>query len=533
MLKKYYNYFPLVIALISFLFLQLLVFNKGLNFRDEGFLINNAIRILDGEIPYKDFFLTTTPGTYYLQSLVFKFFGIHVIFDRFLYMFFVVVLLTILNLLLDKINLIFKTLILLLITFTFTGIGTFAFYNIEGLVLFLLAIYFYIKARDSKSKIFFVGIVLGLLFIFKQSYGIYALGVFVSLFFINNLRNAVRKILYMLSGYMVIIIPFVGYLIWNKAFLQFIYFAFIFAQEVKGHRSPFILTSLLFIPLFLIILYIIKRLPLRKAFIFLGIFMLGFFILYIRISPARLGRLSTYIKDPLIYYYGFLLSFPIFIFSQFIKLKNNNIFVYSACALSFFLASASSGRDFTTVIIMLPLIILLCTELLSITHKNIFVLAIVIYSFFPLVFFGVSIKNLLTPVNYTKLELPQFEEILLPQETARDVKLIVKYIQKESDEKDSILCFPYCPLINVLAQRKSGSYFSFFYPETIRIKDQNRVINDLTKNRTKIIILQKTGKIEKEALYENKRLSLLNEYFISDFIPVFSSLNFVIYQKRE
>ena len=109
---------------------------------------------------------------------------------------------------------------------------------------------------------------------------------------------------------------------------------------------------------------------------------------------------------------------------------------------------------------------------------------------------------------------------------------VVKYIQKESNNNYSILCFPYCPLINVLAQRNSGSYFSFFYPETIRVKDQNRVIDDLKKNETKIIILQKSGTIEKEALYENKRLSLLKEYFISDFSPIFSSQNFVIYNKK-
>ena len=336
----------------------------------------------------------------------------------------------------------------------------------------------------------------------------------------------------MLSGLMVIITPFVGYLIWNKAFSQFIYFSFIFAQEVKGHRSAFILTSFLFIPLFLIALYIIKKLSLKKAFIFLGVFLVGFFLLYIAISPARLGRILTYIKDPLIYYYGFLLIFPLFIISEFAKLKNNNIILYSVCTLSLFLASASSGRDFTTVIMLFPLVILLCTELINVMHKKIFVLIIIVYSFFPLIFFGISIKSFLTQVNYIQLPLLHFEGILLPKTTAEEIVSVVKYIQKESNNNDSILCFPYCPLINVLAQRNSGSYFSFFYPETIRVKDQNRVIDDLKKNETKIIILQKSGTIEKEALYENKRLSLLKEYFISDFSPIFSSQNFVIYNKK-
>lgn len=133
-------------------------------------------------------------------------------------------------------------------------------------------------------------------------------------------------------------------------------------------------------------------------------------------------------------------------------------------------------------------------------------------------------------MNYKQLQLLQFEGIYLPPKTADEILSIVKFVQKKTNQNDTILCFPYCPLLNVLTQRKSGSYFSFFYPETIRAKDQKRVIDDLKKNQTKIIIVQKPGEIEKEALYENNRLSLLRNYFLSNYNPVFSSQNFVIYQ---
>jgi 4-amino-4-deoxy-L-arabinose transferase-like glycosyltransferase len=42
---------------------------------DEGILLQGAQRILDGQIPYRDFFSFYTPGSFYLVAALFKFFG--------------------------------------------------------------------------------------------------------------------------------------------------------------------------------------------------------------------------------------------------------------------------------------------------------------------------------------------------------------------------------------------------------------------------------------------------------------------------
>jgi 4-amino-4-deoxy-L-arabinose transferase-like glycosyltransferase len=42
---------------------------------DEGIILQGAQRILDGQVPYRDFFSFFTPGSYYLNSLVFRMFG--------------------------------------------------------------------------------------------------------------------------------------------------------------------------------------------------------------------------------------------------------------------------------------------------------------------------------------------------------------------------------------------------------------------------------------------------------------------------
>lgn len=43
--------------------------------RDEGVIFQGALRILRGELPYRDFFSAYTPGSYYLYALLFRVFG--------------------------------------------------------------------------------------------------------------------------------------------------------------------------------------------------------------------------------------------------------------------------------------------------------------------------------------------------------------------------------------------------------------------------------------------------------------------------
>jgi hypothetical protein len=44
----------------------------------DGKAINNALRILDGEVPYRDFWTMYAPGHFYLAALLLKVFGVHV-----------------------------------------------------------------------------------------------------------------------------------------------------------------------------------------------------------------------------------------------------------------------------------------------------------------------------------------------------------------------------------------------------------------------------------------------------------------------
>ena len=49
---------------------------------DEGFAVLNATRIMDGDVPYKDFWTIYPPGQYYVIAAIFKTFGTNLLVAR-------------------------------------------------------------------------------------------------------------------------------------------------------------------------------------------------------------------------------------------------------------------------------------------------------------------------------------------------------------------------------------------------------------------------------------------------------------------
>ena len=142
MFKKILNSYwsPFVAGSVVFIYLQLQIFNLGIGFRDEGFLYLNAVRILNGEIPYRDFFMTTTPGAFYLAAFFVKLFGLYIIEGRILYFIFVIAVLFLVNVI-YKSGLISKYVLLVSLSILFLGNGAIGYYNLEALTFALASFY--------------------------------------------------------------------------------------------------------------------------------------------------------------------------------------------------------------------------------------------------------------------------------------------------------------------------------------------------------------------------------------------------------
>ena len=71
----------LLIVLLSIVYLRLF-YNYTLINGDEGIVLQGAQRVLQGEVPYRDFFSFFTPGSYYWLALFFKVFGSSILVGR-------------------------------------------------------------------------------------------------------------------------------------------------------------------------------------------------------------------------------------------------------------------------------------------------------------------------------------------------------------------------------------------------------------------------------------------------------------------
>jgi len=56
--------------------------HQPMNVFDEGFAVYNAFRVMNGEVPYKDFWMIYPPGQFYTLALLFKLFGANILVER-------------------------------------------------------------------------------------------------------------------------------------------------------------------------------------------------------------------------------------------------------------------------------------------------------------------------------------------------------------------------------------------------------------------------------------------------------------------
>ncbi len=537
---------PLFVSIIFFLLLQFPIFNFGFNYRDEGYLLNNAQRISNGEIPYADFSLAITPGAFYIQALVFELFGNYIITDRILYMISVVLVLK-LSSRLFKFSKSLKYISLLFLSLIYVGMGAFASYNMYGVVFVMITLLLFNKLKECNKTCFYsflIGLTNSLTLMTKQSYGfIFFFTLLFLLVYFTKRKYLFKNILFYLMGSAVLPVIIFSILYFGGILKQVINNIFYYALSVKNDRLPFILTSILFIPFFIFIVNFIKEFSLKKLGI-IFIFFLLFFFLYILIAPTRIAYLASFYKEATIYYFILFFTVPLVLISLFFKSRNEQrrrIVILSVGTFSLFLASAFSGRDYTTVIVVAPLYIPLFIYLFTINYKkiklpvnNIIITLLLFLFIFPSVvslakaygnIYGIGYKK----ENYGNLNMKNATYVNIPSAQIKDLEIAINFIESNTIQSDKLLCIPYCSFLNYLTGRENASYFGFFYK--FNRNDQGKAISDLKENKSSTILVQRPNIIEKEANYEDNNLNLLKTFIYRNYKLVKATDNFYVYKK--
>lgn len=267
---------------------------------DFSYYIENTYRIYLGQLPYRDFVLVLTPGTYFIGNLIMKLFGTSYIFHV-LYMM-VISLLTVLvtHRILGFFSKNKITNVIVLFPLIFSGHVLYPLpsYDINAVFFSLVGIWMMLglhaNKKDNLLKYFLTGIAIVLPLLFKQNIGF----VFLVLMFLLELfqlyvidkKNIIKKIIAFSSGLLLIILSFFIYLQLTKSLGPFIFQTLVFPARVRLVKDVFNLA-----------LFDIFRV--RSLFYYLPFICMGLFILFKKANDRILLFLTQYavVISPLIY----------------------------------------------------------------------------------------------------------------------------------------------------------------------------------------------------------------------------------------
>lgn len=256
-------------------------FDLGTYHYDEGIVAYGALRILDGNIPYRDFWTLYAPGEFYLLAGIFKIFGISLNITR-------LFAITVLSLTVCSIYLLIKKLCsrvfgVLAFLLSLIWLKSYMVYNRPGqltMLFFILCSFSLINFINSgRNKwLIITGILSGVIGLFRQDFGFY---IFVSIFLVILFRRLnhsevkewkarlnliLKNELLILLGPLIVILPLLVYFIFKSAFKEFINDAVIFPITVypKVRDLPFpelkVNSLIFYLPLFIFLLTSIRLL---------------------------------------------------------------------------------------------------------------------------------------------------------------------------------------------------------------------------------------------------------------------------------
>ncbi len=158
---------------------SIVVFRYGTDFQDEGLLYQHGVRIVGGEVPYRDFFLVQAPGTFYVHAALIKLFGVSMVVGRLFKQLqgLVVIFLTyhLVRRALDNRR---AALITTAVAAAWSGAlhMRFHWYSMDAAMLVLVAVYWFVRfvQTDRLMWLALSGGAVGFSILFKQNHGLFA-----------------------------------------------------------------------------------------------------------------------------------------------------------------------------------------------------------------------------------------------------------------------------------------------------------------------------------------------------------------------
>ncbi|OGM08169.1 hypothetical protein A2159_01665 [Candidatus Woesebacteria bacterium RBG_13_34_9] len=472
MKKKFSVILPQLFLLLFFIFIAFLILNVNLNtripMRDSGVFLNVARQVLDGKIPYIHLWDHKPPLIYFINALALlidnkSLFGLW--FLEFLFLSAsTIVCYFLLKKSFRKGSAIFGTTIFLL---TFAKLLTGGNYTEEYALLFqfLILLFFVLAEKENKYRFYpFIGIFSALIFLLK----INAIGITISIILYliiqkiisNKKSHLIKKFLDMSLGFIFVLAIILLYLLFKKAFDEFIdqVFKYNFIYQKVQIQNKFNAiynffkiiypTSILLIFSYLINLYIFFR-EKNKTSILNALIIILF--------PIELILISLSGRDYWHYYICLLPSIAILIAS----LISNPVNYFSS-----FLKKHGLGKKLLLITVYILLGIIYLKPIYSLVYKNL----------------SLEYRLIGRDFKPRTFRFNNFEE---KQDT-------IDLINKTTSSNDPILIYGSESALYFITQRNSPTRYFYQYPLFIKgyVNESkiNEFLTDLKNNMPKIII---------------------------------------------
>jgi hypothetical protein len=450
---------------------------------DEGFLAHGAARVLEGQIPNKDFFSLQPPLSFYTTACAFKLLGTSVHSMRVLGFTLHLIGIGLTYLICRRFAKPMASLISTLPAI-FIGLPFFAFVPFavwQGIVFSLGSMFFflgYLSHRKSLS-LFLSGLATGLAIISRHDQGFYSvLAITICilvLFFRQGSQTRIpllKTICHWLGGVLLLIIPFVLWAAWNGSIHSMVEQLILFPFKTYGRTSA--------IPA--------PRFDLSQDFAYNAFATFFYLPGLVSLSVVLICIIRGFRKNAA--------DFPI------------KHFYISFFSLSFYLQAVTRSDLNHLIITLPPFFVLLGIVLLTafqyfagVINRRVRSLsesaedasAFMVYGVYILLFFTVfaGCKDRLmspTPIGIKKISLPR-AGVFADEDKSRAIETVVGIIQKYSGKDQSILCLPYEPMFYFLAERRNPTRWNYLWPGDQSEADHLKLIEEAKSDAPALVLL--------------------------------------------
>ncbi len=217
----------------SFIVLMVGIDQTAFNVYDEGIIAHGAQRVLNGEVPYRDFWDLYGPAQFWILAALYKFFGVSLLTER-VWDTFIRAMIGLLSYLIAR-RLVSQPLAIVAWVLSLAWVWVVGFYGyplLPALLFVLVSTYFFITFLSEPAKkhlLLFAGVAIGICACFRDDIGAYAVfaegTLLLVLFFKSSNANSsghranasgfIKNLCSYCTGVALVGFPVISYLLWK------------------------------------------------------------------------------------------------------------------------------------------------------------------------------------------------------------------------------------------------------------------------------------------------------------------------------